>query len=80
MDTFDKHSIGSGMARAIIADDHPLFRAALKQALLETLVAPILEVASFEQLLQVIAKSALFTPKPIKTAALKRLVKRLLRR
>ncbi|SFR58590.1 two component transcriptional regulator, LuxR family [Pseudidiomarina maritima] len=54
MDTFDKHSIGSGMARAIIADDHPLFRAALKQALLETLVAPILEVASFEQLLQVI--------------------------
>jgi CheY-like chemotaxis protein len=29
---------------------------------------------------QVIAKSALFTPKPIKTAALKRLVKRLLRR
>jgi len=42
------------MARAIIADDHPLFRAALKQALLETLVAPILEVASFEQLLQVI--------------------------
>lgn len=54
MDTFDKHSIGSGMARAIIADDHPLFRAALKQALVETLVAPILEVASFEQLLQVI--------------------------
>ncbi|GAB3297890.1 hybrid sensor histidine kinase/response regulator [Pseudidiomarina andamanensis] len=29
---------------------------------------------------QVIAKSALFTPKPIKTAALKRLIKRLLRR
>lgn len=54
MDTFNKHSIGSGMARAIIADDHPLFRAALKQALLETLVAPILEVASFEQLLQAI--------------------------
>lgn len=54
MDTFNKHSIGLGMARAIIADDHPLFRAALKQALLETLVAPILEVASFEQLLQAI--------------------------
>lgn len=42
------------MARAIIADDHPLFRAALKQALLETLEAPILEVASFEQLIEVI--------------------------
>lgn len=42
------------MARAIIADDHPLFRAALKQALLETLEAPILEVASFDQLIEVI--------------------------
>lgn len=38
------------MARAIIADDHPLFRAALKQALTETLDTPILEAASFEQL------------------------------
>ncbi|WP_339878421.1 response regulator transcription factor [Pseudidiomarina gelatinasegens] len=45
---------GSGMARAIIADDHPLFRAALKQALAETLDAPILEAASFEQLLELI--------------------------
>ncbi|OZB03931.1 MAG: DNA-binding response regulator [Idiomarina sp. 34-48-12] len=42
------------MARAIIADDHPLFRAALKQALLETLEAPILEVASFDQLIDAI--------------------------
>lgn len=42
------------MARAIIADDHPLFRAALKQALLETLEAPILEVASFDQLIEAI--------------------------
>ncbi|MDS0219555.1 response regulator [Pseudidiomarina andamanensis] len=44
------------MARAIIADDHPLFRAALKQALLETLEAPILEVASFDQLIEAIEK------------------------
>ncbi|MGQ4276966.1 response regulator [Pseudidiomarina sp. E22-M8] len=41
---------GLHMARAIIADDHPLFRAALKQALTETLDTPILEAASFEQL------------------------------
>lgn len=45
---------GFGMARAIIADDHPLFRAALKQALTETLDAPILEAASFTQLLEFI--------------------------
>ncbi len=42
----------TGMARAIIADDHPLFRAALKQALAETLSTPALEVACFEQLLE----------------------------
>jgi len=38
------------MTRAIIADDHPLFRAALKQALSETLESDILEAASFDQL------------------------------
>ncbi|MDN7127436.1 response regulator transcription factor [Pseudidiomarina sp. 1APP75-27a] len=42
------------MARAIIADDHPLFRAALRQALTETLDTPILEAASFEQLSELI--------------------------
>lgn len=47
---------GLVMARAVIADDHPLFRAALKQALGETLDAPILEVASFEQLLELIQR------------------------
>lgn len=47
---------GLVMARAVIADDHPLFRAALKQALGETLDAPILEVASFEQLLELIRR------------------------
>lgn len=38
------------MARAIIADDHPLFRAALRQALSSSLDSGILEVASFSQL------------------------------
>src|SRR5690554_2305062 len=54
MSTTVSNQLGSGMARAIIADDHPLFRAALKQALTETLDAPILEAASFEQLLELI--------------------------
>ncbi|MGM0525133.1 MAG: response regulator transcription factor [Pseudomonadota bacterium] len=40
------------MARAIIADDHPLFRAAMKQALAETLKSDIVEVSSFQQLEQ----------------------------
>ncbi len=39
------------MARAIIADDHPLFRAALKQALSETLGSDVLEAESFPALL-----------------------------
>ncbi|MCC5854732.1 MAG: response regulator transcription factor [Idiomarina sp.] len=39
------------MARAIIADDHPLFRAALKQALSETLGSDVLEAESFPQLM-----------------------------
>ncbi|CUS47905.1 MAG: two component signal transduction system LuxR family response reguator [Idiomarinaceae bacterium HL-53] len=38
------------MARAIIADDHPLFRAALKQALIETLGSDVLEAESFTSL------------------------------
>lgn len=46
----------SQMARAIIADDHPLFRAAMNQALSDTLSSEILEVSSFQQLEQ-----ALFT-------------------
>lgn len=41
----------NGMARAIIADDHPLFRAALKQALSETLGSDVLEAESFPQLM-----------------------------
>lgn len=42
--------VSTTMTRAIIADDHPLFRAALKQALSETLESDIKEAASFEQL------------------------------
>lgn len=38
------------MARAVIADDHPLFRAALRQALSTSLGSDILEVANFSQL------------------------------
>ncbi|MCC5879199.1 MAG: response regulator transcription factor, partial [Idiomarina sp.] len=38
------------MARAIIADDHPLFRAALHQALRESLGESIEQVASFDEL------------------------------
>lgn len=38
------------MARAVIADDHPLFRAALKQALSETLSGDVLEAESFPAL------------------------------
>lgn len=54
MATLVTYREGSTMARVIIADDHPLFRAALKQALMETLSAPILEAESFEQLLALI--------------------------
>ncbi|WP_369742641.1 response regulator [Pseudidiomarina sp. PP-1MA] len=46
------------MARAIIADDHPLFRAALTQALRDTLSDPILEAANFQQLLELLAKNS----------------------
>lgn len=46
------------MARAIIADDHPLFRAALKQALEQTLSTDIEEAASFEQLLELLKQQA----------------------
>ena len=42
------------MARAIIADDHPLFRAAMKQALADCLSSDIIEVSSFQQLEQVL--------------------------
>ncbi|RUO37880.1 DNA-binding response regulator [Aliidiomarina taiwanensis] len=38
------------MAKAVIADDHPLFRAALQQALSETLAGEVLEVESFPAL------------------------------
>ena len=40
------------MARAIIADDHPLFRAAMKQALSDSLESEIIEASSFSQLEQ----------------------------
>ena len=42
------------MARAIIADDHPLFRAAMKQAIADCLSADIIEVSSFQQLEEVL--------------------------
>lgn len=47
-------SNNESMARAIIADDHPLFRAALKQALSETLGSDVLEAESFDSLQQVL--------------------------
>jgi DNA-binding NarL/FixJ family response regulator len=40
----------SCMARAIIADDHPLFRSALKQALATTLGSDVLEAENFTEL------------------------------
>lgn len=42
------------MARAIIADDHPLFRAAMKQAIADCLSSDIIEVSSFQQLEQLL--------------------------
>ncbi|MDV6327480.1 response regulator transcription factor [Idiomarina sp. PL1-037] len=42
------------MARAIIADDHPLFRAAMKQALSDSLKSEIIEASSFSQLEQLL--------------------------
>lgn len=45
-----RNSARTFMPRAIIADDHPMFRAALKQALVETLASDIAEAASFAQL------------------------------
>ncbi|TRW48537.1 response regulator transcription factor [Aliidiomarina halalkaliphila] len=39
------------MARAIIADDHPLFRSALRQALANTLGSDVLEAENFPDLL-----------------------------
>jgi len=45
-------------ARVVIADDHPLFRTALKQAVLECMpYAPIIEAASFSDLLSQIEQS-----------------------
>ena len=38
-------------AKAIVADDHPLFRSALKHALLSVLGDNILESASFDETL-----------------------------
>lgn len=40
----------NSMARAIIADDHPLFRSALKQALATTLGSDVLEAENFTEL------------------------------
>ncbi|EGN74249.1 response regulator [Idiomarina sp. A28L] len=40
----------NSMARAIIADDHPLFRSALKQALAATLGSDVLEAENFTEL------------------------------
>ncbi len=44
------NTVFSSMARAIIADDHPIFRAAIKQALGETLESDVLEASTFAQL------------------------------
>ena len=44
------NTVFRSMARAIIADDHPIFRAAIKQALGETLESEVLEASSFTQL------------------------------
>ena len=44
------NAVFSSMARAIIADDHPIFRAAIKQALGETLESDVLEASTFAQL------------------------------
>ncbi|MCO4322519.1 response regulator transcription factor [Aliidiomarina quisquiliarum] len=44
------------MARAVIADDHPLFRAALKQALSETLSGDVLEAESFPALQELLER------------------------
>ena len=41
-------------ARAIVADDHPLFRSALKHAVLGTLGDSILESASFDETLDLL--------------------------
>jgi DNA-binding NarL/FixJ family response regulator len=41
-------------ARAIVADDHPLFRSALKHAVLGTLGDNILESASFDETLDLL--------------------------
>jgi PAS domain S-box len=55
---------------------------AVREHYANTTIPAIINSADPDEMVreQVIAKSALFTPKPIKTAALKRLVKRLLRR
>lgn len=42
------------MARAIIADDHPLFRSALRQALSNTLGSDVLEAETFPDLVQLL--------------------------
>lgn len=44
------------MARAIIADDHPLFRAAMKQALADCLSSDVIEASSFQQLEQLLGE------------------------
>lgn len=46
----------NSMARAIIADDHPLFRAALKQALVAPLGSDVLEAENFLELQTVLAQ------------------------
>lgn len=46
------------MATAIIADDHPLFRTALTQALADSLTGPVLEAASFPELEALLAQHA----------------------
>lgn len=58
MVNLDSLNSTAAMARAIIADDHPLFRAALKQALVHILSADIEEAASFEQLLSLLARQS----------------------
>jgi len=60
MDSQQLSDVRFSMTRAIIADDHPLFRAALKQALTETLESNIAEAANFEQLVQALSSANQF--------------------
>ena len=56
MNTSHTSTVEPQRARAIIADDHPLFRAALRQSLSDTLAGGILDAASFDELIEVLVQ------------------------